>query len=72
MTVPDAELRFDEASGRYRFGEIDWQELNEVISGRGICNHERLAAKRKAWEEGAWVREAALAHAQKQHSRDAA
>jgi hypothetical protein len=37
-----------------------------VIAGRGICNHERLAAKRKAWEEGAWVREAALAHAQKQ------
>jgi hypothetical protein len=45
-------LQFDEASGHYRFGEIDWQEFNEVISGRGICNHERLAAKRKAWEEG--------------------
>jgi hypothetical protein len=59
-------LQFDEASGHYRFGEIDWQEFNEVISGRGICNHERLAAKRKAWEEGEWVREAALAHAQKQ------
>ncbi|HBR2016846.1 TPA: 1,2-phenylacetyl-CoA epoxidase subunit A, partial [Klebsiella pneumoniae] len=43
-----------------------------VISGRGICNHERLAAKRKAWEEGEWVREAALAHAQKQQARSAA
>jgi ring-1,2-phenylacetyl-CoA epoxidase subunit PaaA len=43
-----------------------------VIAGRGICNHERLGAKRKAWEEGAWVREAALAHAQKQQARDAA
>ncbi|HBY1342430.1 TPA: 1,2-phenylacetyl-CoA epoxidase subunit A, partial [Klebsiella pneumoniae] len=64
MTVPDPDLQFDEASGHYRFGEIDWQEFNEVISGRGICNHERLAAKRKAWEEGEWVREAALAHAQ--------
>ncbi|UMX73135.1 hypothetical protein MJ585_12900 [Klebsiella pneumoniae] len=52
MTVPDPDLQFDEASGHYRFGEIDWQEFNEVISGRGICNHERLAAKRKAWEEG--------------------
>ncbi|VFS27433.1 Phenylacetic acid degradation protein paaA [Serratia liquefaciens] len=43
MTVPDPDLQFDEASGHYRFGEIDWQEFNEVISGRGICNHERLA-----------------------------
>ncbi|MFV8083302.1 hypothetical protein ACNQ2Q_26430, partial [Enterobacter cloacae complex sp.6701430] len=71
MTVPDPDLQFDEASGHYRFGEIDWQEFNEVISGRGICNHERLAAKRKAWEEGEWVREAALAHAQKQQARSA-
>ncbi len=70
MTVPDPDLQFDEASGHYRFGEIDWQEFNEVISGRGICNHERLAAKRKAREEGEWVREAALAHAQ--NSRPAA
>ena len=52
--------------------QIDWQEFDEVISGRGICNHERLAAKRKAWEEGAWVREAALAHAEKQRARQAA
>ena len=52
--------------------EAHLAEFNEVIAGRGICNHERLGAKRKAWEEGAWVREAALAHAQKQHSRDAA
>lgn len=72
MKVPDADLTFDEATGHYRYGEIDWQELNEVINGRGICNHERLGAKRKAWEEGAWVREAALAHAEKQQPRDAA
>lgn len=72
MTVPDPDLRLDETSGHYRFGAIDWQEFNEVIAGRGICNHERLGAKRKAWEEGAWVREAALAHAQKQQARDAA
>jgi ring-1,2-phenylacetyl-CoA epoxidase subunit PaaA len=45
-------LQLDETTGHYRFGAIDWQELNEVINGRGICNHERLAAKRKAWEEG--------------------
>ena len=72
MTVPDPDLRLDETTGHYRFGAIDWQEFNETIAGRGICNHERLAAKRKAWEEGAWVREAALAHAQKQRARDAA
>ena len=72
MTVPDPDLRLDETSGHYRFGAIDWHEFNEVIAGRGICNHERLGAKRKAWEEGAWVREAALAHAQKQQARDAA
>ena len=72
MTVPDPDLRFDEESGHYRFGEIDWQEFDEVINGRGICNHERLAVKRKAWEEGAWVREAALAHAEKQHARKVA
>ena len=72
MTVPDADLQLDEATGKYRFGEIDWQEFNEVINGRGVCNHERLGAKRKAWEEGAWVREAALAHAEKQRARDAA
>ncbi|NDO82161.1 1,2-phenylacetyl-CoA epoxidase subunit A [Citrobacter sp. NCU1] len=72
MTVPDADLRLDAESGHYRFGEIDWREFNEVINGRGVCNQERLDAKRKAWEEGAWVREAALAHAQKQHARKVA
>ena len=72
MTVPDPDLHFDTESGHYRFGEIDWQEFNEVINGRGICNQERLDAKRKAWEEGTWVREAALAHAQKQHARKVA
>ncbi len=42
MTVPDPDLHFDTESGHYRFGEIDWQEFNEVINGRGICNQERL------------------------------
>ncbi|MBA4435497.1 1,2-phenylacetyl-CoA epoxidase subunit A, partial [Escherichia coli] len=72
MTVPDPDLHFDTESGHYRFGEIDWQEFNEVINGRGICNQERLDAKLKAWEEGTWVREAALAHAQKQLARKVA
>lgn len=65
MSAPDADLVWDEASGHYRFGEIDWAELNEVIHGRGQCNHERLQAKRKAWDEGSWVRDGAMAHASK-------
>ncbi|CAM4087424.1 1,2-phenylacetyl-CoA epoxidase subunit PaaA [Serratia silvae] len=65
MTAPDADLAWDGASGHYRFGEIDWAELNEVIQGRGQCNHERLQAKRKAWDEGSWVRDGAMAHASK-------
>ncbi|WP_241612261.1 1,2-phenylacetyl-CoA epoxidase subunit PaaA [Rosenbergiella epipactidis] len=72
MQVPDKALRFDANTGHYQFGEIDWQEFNDVINGRGLCNHERLAAKRKAWDDGAWVREAALAHAEKRVQRDVA
>lgn len=68
MVAPDADLAWDEATGHYRFGEIDWSELHEVIKGRGQCNHERLQAKRRAWENGAWVRDGALAHASKNTS----
>ncbi|AYZ33597.1 1,2-phenylacetyl-CoA epoxidase subunit A [Serratia sp. FDAARGOS_506] len=65
MTAPDPDLHWDAAAGHYRFGEIDWGELHEVIKGRGQCNHERLQAKRRAWEDGAWVRDGAMAHAAK-------
>ena len=65
MTAPDSELVWDAASGHYRFGEIDWSEFHEVIHGRGQCNHERLQAKRRAWDEGSWVRDGAMAHASK-------
>ncbi|MNL90633.1 1,2-phenylacetyl-CoA epoxidase, subunit A [compost metagenome] len=68
MVAPDADLAWDEATGHYRFGVIDWSELHEVIKGRGQCNHERLQAKRRAWEDGAWVRDGALAHASKNTS----
>ncbi len=68
MTAPDPSLTWDEAAGHYRFGEIDWSELHEVIKGRGQCNHERLQAKRRAWEDGAWVRDGAMAHAAKNTS----
>lgn len=65
MTLPDPDLRWNEERGHYDFGTIDWTEFNEVLKGNGPCNRERLAARRKAWEEGAWVREAAMAHATK-------
>jgi ring-1,2-phenylacetyl-CoA epoxidase subunit PaaA len=65
LKVPDPELRWDEAAGHYRFGAIDWSEFQNVLQGEGPCNRERLAARRRAHEEGRWVREAALAHAAK-------
>jgi ring-1,2-phenylacetyl-CoA epoxidase subunit PaaA len=66
LTLPDPDLRFDEATGNWVFGEIDWTEFFQVIQGEGPCNRERLAARRQAHEDGAWVREAAAAHAAKQ------
>lgn len=72
LTMPDPELRWNEDRGHYDFGEPDWDELKRVVSGDGPCNRERLGAKRKAWEGGAWVREAALAYAEKKRRREAA
>jgi ring-1,2-phenylacetyl-CoA epoxidase subunit PaaA len=69
LKVPDPQLRWDEAGGHYRFGEIDWSEFQNVLKGAGPCNRERLEARRRAHEEGRWVREAALAHAAKRSAR---
>jgi ring-1,2-phenylacetyl-CoA epoxidase subunit PaaA len=69
LTVPDPALRLDEATGHYHFGEMPWHEFHEVLKGNGPCNRERLAARRAAHEEGAWVREAALAYSRKQQAR---
>lgn len=66
LTLPDPELRFDEESGHWRFGAIDWDEFYDVLKGNGPCNAERLQTRRAAHEEGAWVREAAAAYAAKQ------
>lgn len=63
FTLPDEQLKWNEARGHYDYGPIDWTEFQNVISGNGPCNKERLAARVQAWEEGAWVREAAAAHA---------
>lgn len=69
MTLPDPELKWNEERGHYDFGEIDWDEFWNVVKGNGPCNKQRLDARRSAWEEGAWVREAAEAHAQKKAMR---
>ncbi|AOM41885.1 1,2-phenylacetyl-CoA epoxidase subunit PaaA [Xenorhabdus hominickii] len=69
MTAPDPALAWDETTGHYRFGEIDWEEFYQVLKGQGICNHERLEAKRQAWENGSWVREAASIHAKKKATK---
>jgi ring-1,2-phenylacetyl-CoA epoxidase subunit PaaA len=72
LRVPDPKLRLDPATGRFAFGEIDWAEFNAVVAGNGPCNADRMAARRKAHADGAWVREAALAHAAKRRARAAA
>lgn len=72
LTVPDPDLRWNAERGHYDFGEIDWDEFQRVISGKGPCNKARLDTRRKAWEDGAWVREAALAYAQKQQKTEVA
>ncbi len=71
MTIPDPELRYDEKTGNWLIGPIDWDEFWRVIRGHGPCNRERLRARRKAHEEGAWVREAVQAYARKRQQRAA-
>ena len=71
LRVPDPELKWDEDRGHYDFGPIDWEEFFQILKGNGPCNRERLAARRKAHADGAWVREAAAAHAEKRRKRAA-
>ncbi len=70
--MPDPELRWNDDSGHYDFGEIDWQEFMDVLAGNGLCNRERLSARQDAHENGQWVRDAAVAYAAKQQKRNAA
>lgn len=68
LTIPDPELKWNEERGHYDFGEINWDEFWEVVKGNGPCNHQRLETRKKAYEEGEWVREAAMAYADKQQA----
>ncbi len=72
LGIPDPALRFNEDSGHWEYGEIDWEEFKRVIAGDGPCNRERIEARQRAWEDGAWVREAAQAYGDKQRARAAA
>ena len=65
-------LKWNDARGHYDFGPINWDEFWRVLGGHGACNQERLSARVKAWEDGAWVREAALAYARKSHTQEQA
>ncbi len=67
LTLPDPDLRYNEATKDWEFGEIDWSEFYRVIKGNGPCNRERLQARRDAHENGRWVRDAAAAYATKHH-----
>jgi ring-1,2-phenylacetyl-CoA epoxidase subunit PaaA len=68
LTIPDPALKWNQETGHYDFGEIDWTEFYNVIKGHGPCNNQRLRARRQAHADGAWVREAAMAYAQKRLS----
>jgi ring-1,2-phenylacetyl-CoA epoxidase subunit PaaA len=65
VTLPDPELRWNEERGHYDFGPVDWDEFKAVVAGNGPCNAQRVAHRQAAHDDGAWVREAALAHAAK-------
>ncbi|MDX1941120.1 MAG: 1,2-phenylacetyl-CoA epoxidase subunit PaaA [Saprospiraceae bacterium] len=70
LTVPDPDLKWNEETQHYDFGEIDWDEFRNVVKGNGPCNRQRLRDRVKAHEEGAWVREAAMAYAEKRQKRE--
>jgi len=74
LSIPDPKLQWNEEREHYDFGEPDWEEFKRVIKGNGLCNKLRVETRRKAHEEGQWVRDAAVAYAKKQQraGRDAA
>jgi len=72
LKVPDDKLTFNEDTGHYEFSDIDWQEFFDVLAGNGPCNSQRMGKRRKAHEDGAWVREAARAYADKRAAQAAA
>lgn len=72
LTIPDPHLQWNESRQHYDFGPINWDEFWNVVNGNGPCNQQRLQARKKAHDEGAWVREAAMAYAEKKRRREQA
>ena len=72
LTIPDPDLRWNETSGQYEFGAIDWTEFYRVLKGNGPCNRDRLQTRRKAWDDGAWFRDGVNAYAEKQQAKSKA
>jgi len=68
LTIPDPDLHYDEKTGHWVYTQPDWEELKRVVSGNGPCNKERLEARRRAHEEGRWVREALAAKARRKEA----
>lgn len=68
LQLPDPAIKWNEERGHYDFGEINWDEFYQVLKGNGPCNRERLRTRAKAYEDGAWFRDALQAHADKQQA----
>jgi ring-1,2-phenylacetyl-CoA epoxidase subunit PaaA len=70
LTIPDPQLKWNEERKHYDFGDLNWEEFWQVVHGHGPCNKQRLDARKNAWNNGAWVRDAAMAHAEKNANRE--
>jgi ring-1,2-phenylacetyl-CoA epoxidase subunit PaaA len=69
LTIPDPQLKWNEERKHYDFGDLNWDEFWQVVHGHGPCNKQRIDARKNAWSNGAWVRDAAMAHADKNANR---
>ena len=69
LTLPDKDLKWNDEKGQHDYGDINWEEFWAVVAGNGPCNRERIRTRKKAYENGAWVRDAAMAHAEKRKER---
>jgi len=72
LTIPDPDLKWNEERGHYDYSEPDWSEFYDVLKGNGPCSVDRIETRKKAWDDGAWVREALMAHSEKQKRKVAA
>ncbi|QTY27378.1 1,2-phenylacetyl-CoA epoxidase subunit PaaA [Flavobacterium sp. CS20] len=70
LKIPDNDLKYNNKTGHYDFGKIDWDEFWQVVKGHGKCNKQRLNARKKAWENGKWVRDLAMKYAEKQTDKN--